>query len=112
MDSGAFAPGLKDALAFPLIEGLYARHARRFSLGASITASRTSKPPAPTPKSWPRCSSSPTWRFPDSMGDIRRLAQVPWRNDDLVVMKPGRAILASPFLNLHAISLLSAEGSN
>ncbi len=112
MDSGAFPPGLKDALAFPLMETLYAPHARRFSLGASITVWATSKPPAPTPARWPRCSSSLPWRFPDSMKDIRRLAQGPWGNDDFVVMKPGRAILASPFPNLHAIRLLSANGSN
>jgi len=69
MDSGAFPPGLKDALAFPLIEGLYARDARRFSLGASITESKISKPPAPMPARWPGRSSSPRWRFLISLDD-------------------------------------------
>jgi hypothetical protein len=50
MDSGAFPPGLRDALVFPLVEALDARSTRRFSLGGSIVESETSKPPAPTPE--------------------------------------------------------------
>jgi hypothetical protein len=36
MDPQAFPPGLNDALEFPLVEALFGRRARRFSLGASI----------------------------------------------------------------------------
>jgi hypothetical protein len=36
MPSGTYSPGLKDAVAFPLIDALYGRRARRFSLGAAI----------------------------------------------------------------------------
>jgi hypothetical protein len=36
MDIEAHPPGLQDVLAFPLIEALHGRRARRFSLGASI----------------------------------------------------------------------------
>jgi hypothetical protein len=36
METRAHPPGLQDVLEFPLIEALYGRRARRFSLGASI----------------------------------------------------------------------------
>jgi hypothetical protein len=36
MDPQAFPPGFNDALEFPLVEALFGRRARRFSLGASI----------------------------------------------------------------------------
>jgi len=36
METRAHPPGLQDVLTFPLIEALYGRRARRFSLGASI----------------------------------------------------------------------------
>ncbi len=36
METRAHPPGLQDVLRFPLIEALYGRRARRFSLGASI----------------------------------------------------------------------------
>ena len=36
MDPQTFPPGLEDALDFPLVDALYGRRARRFSLGASI----------------------------------------------------------------------------
>jgi len=36
MEMKTFPPGLENALAFPLIEALFGRRARRFSLGASI----------------------------------------------------------------------------
>ncbi|MDQ3791440.1 MAG: hypothetical protein M3341_02135, partial [Actinomycetota bacterium] len=36
METKAHPPGLQDVLKFPLIEALYGRRARRFSLGASI----------------------------------------------------------------------------
>lgn len=36
MDSKTLPPGFEDALTFPLVEALYGRRARRFSLGASI----------------------------------------------------------------------------
>lgn len=36
MEIRAHPPGLQDVLTFPLVEALYGRRARRFSLGASI----------------------------------------------------------------------------
>ena len=36
MDPQAFSPGFNDALEFPLVEALFGRRARRFSLGTSI----------------------------------------------------------------------------
>jgi hypothetical protein len=36
METRAHPPGLQDVLEFPLVEALYGRRARRFSLGASI----------------------------------------------------------------------------
>ena len=36
MDPQAFPPGFNDALEFPLVEALFGRRARRFSLGTSI----------------------------------------------------------------------------
>src|SRR5215218_11131673 len=36
METRAHPPGLQDILEFPLVEALYGRRARRFSLGASI----------------------------------------------------------------------------
>lgn len=48
--------------------------------------------------------------IPHSMKDIRSVAQGPWAIDNFVVMKPDRAILASPFLNPHVIRLHSAKG--
>lgn len=36
MDPRTFPPGLENALDFPLVDALYGRRARRFSLGASI----------------------------------------------------------------------------
>ena len=36
METRAHPPGLQDVLQFPLVEALYGRRARRFSLGASI----------------------------------------------------------------------------
>ena len=36
MDKKIYSPGLKTALEFPLVEALFGRRARRFSLGASI----------------------------------------------------------------------------
>src|SRR5215216_6631616 len=36
METRAHPPGLQDVLQFPLLEALYGRRARRFSLGASI----------------------------------------------------------------------------
>ncbi|WP_392435726.1 hypothetical protein ACF3DV_19570 [Chlorogloeopsis fritschii PCC 9212] len=36
MDTSIYPPGLKTALEFPLVEALFGRRARRFSLGASI----------------------------------------------------------------------------
>jgi hypothetical protein len=36
METRAHPPGLQDVLEFPLVEALYGRRARRFSLGASL----------------------------------------------------------------------------
>ena len=36
METRAHPPGLQDLLEFPLVEALYGRRARRFSLGSSI----------------------------------------------------------------------------
>ena len=36
MEIGEHPPGLQDVLQFPLVEALYGRRARRFSLGASL----------------------------------------------------------------------------
>jgi hypothetical protein len=36
MDTNEFPPGLEEALSFPLIEALYGRRARRFSMGDTI----------------------------------------------------------------------------
>jgi hypothetical protein len=36
METRAHPPGLQDILEFPLVEALYGRRARRFSLGSSI----------------------------------------------------------------------------
>src|SRR5919112_5859259 len=36
MESRAHPPGLQDVLEFPLVEALFGRRARRFSLGASL----------------------------------------------------------------------------
>ncbi len=41
-----------------------------------------------------------------SLDYIRRLVQGPWDGEDFVVIRPGRAIESSLFLDLHAISLL------
>src|SRR5574341_827671 len=40
-----------------------------------------------------------------SLDYVSRLVQGPWDGDDFVVIAPGRAIDASPFLNLHTVSL-------
>jgi hypothetical protein len=44
--------------------------------------------------------------IPGSLDYLSRLVQGPWDGDDFVEIEPGRAIDPSPFLNLHAISLL------
>jgi len=44
--------------------------------------------------------------IPGSLEYIHRLVHGPWDNDDFVLIEPGRTIDPSPFLNLHAISLL------
>jgi hypothetical protein len=44
--------------------------------------------------------------IPGSLEYVLRLVHGPWDGDDFVLIEPGRAIDPSPFLNLHAISLL------
>ena len=62
METKAHPPGLQDVLKFPLIEALYGRRARRFSLGASIPDGPmefTSRHTTPfRSATWSRCWSS------------------------------------------------------
>ncbi len=43
--------------------------------------------------------------IPGSLEYVRRLVHGPWESDDFVVVAPGSAITASPFLSLHAVAL-------